>query len=73
VSWSSILSGILAVIAFIRELLEFKRDADAREAGRDDLAADINKETVDALDRMAQVDPNPSDDAVANSMRTGQF
>lgn len=72
-SWSSILSGILAVIAFIRELLEFKRDADAREAGRDDLAADINKETVDALDRMAQVDPNPSDDAVANSMRTGQF
>lgn len=34
-SWSTIVSGILAVIAFIRELLAFKQSADDRQAGAD--------------------------------------
>lgn len=34
-SWSAIVSGILAVVAFIRELLAFKQSADDRQAGAD--------------------------------------
>lgn len=50
-SWSTIVSGLLAVIAFIRELLAFKRSADDRQAGADAAVIAGRKEEDDALAR----------------------
>jgi hypothetical protein len=50
-SWSAIVSGILAVVAFIRELLAFKQSADDRQAGADAAINAGRKEEDDALAR----------------------
>lgn len=50
-SWSAIVSGILAVIAFIRELLAFKQSADDRQAGADAAVNAGRKQEDDDLAR----------------------
>lgn len=43
-----------------------------REAGASSTAAKVNAETVEIQDAVDSV-PRPSDDAVADSLRTGRF
>jgi hypothetical protein len=72
-SWSAILSAIAGLVGLIRDFFSWKKSTDDRKAGADDVAAKVNKDTSDAQDRMARVDDNPSDDAVAGRMRSGTF
>jgi hypothetical protein len=68
----SIAEAIAAVVGFLRDLLGWKQRAEDRQAGRDETAAKINAETVETKDAMDDV-ARPSDDAVADSLRTGKF
>ena len=68
----SIASAIAAVFGFLRSLLGLKQRAEDRQAGRDEVTAKVNSETVETKDAMENV-PRPSDDAVADSLRTGKF
>jgi hypothetical protein len=64
-----------AVAAFFKIILTFlglqNREAD-RQAGRDEVTAKTNAKTVEKQDAMASV-ARPSDDAVADSLRSTKF
>ena len=68
----SIAQAIAAVFGFLRDLLGLKQRAEDRQAGRDEVTAKTNSETVETKDAMDDV-ARPSDDAVADSLRTGKF
>lgn len=68
----SIAKAIAAVVGFLRDLLGWKQRAEDRQAGRDEVTAKVNSETVETQDAMANVD-RPSDDSVADSLRSGKF
>jgi hypothetical protein len=69
----SILEALSAFFGFLRDLLERRERDEAKQAGKDELSAQVNKETADAQERMAGVDSKPSDDAVADKLQTGRF
>lgn len=68
----TIARAIAAVFGFLRDLLGWKQRAEDRQAGRDEVVAKVNAETVETKDAMDDV-ARPSDDAVADSLRTGKF
>lgn len=62
------------LVAFLRGWLSDIRSAEAqKQAGRDEVATKINKESADAEKRMAEVSDNPTDDDVARRMQSGTF
>lgn len=68
----SIASAIAAVFGFLRDLFGMKQRAEDRQAGRDEVTAKVNSETVETKNAMEDV-ARPSDDSVADSMRSGKF
>lgn len=68
----SIASAIAAIFGFLRDLLGLQHRAEDRQAGRDEVRAEVSAktlETQDAMDRVAR----PSDDSVSDSLRSGKF
>ena len=68
----SIASAIAAFFGFLRDLLSGKRREEDRQAGRDEVRAEVNEKTLEKKDAMDSV-ARPTDDAVSDSMRTGKF
>ena len=70
---TSVLSIIASVFKLLQWLASFVEGEKNKQAGRDEISAQVNKEAADAQERMAKVDDNPSDDAVAGRMSGGTF
>ncbi len=68
----SIAKALAAFFGLLRDLLGLKQREEYRQAGRDEVAAKTNAETVEIKDAVDSV-PRPSDDAVADSLRNGRF
>jgi hypothetical protein len=68
----SIASAIAAVFGFLRDLLGGKRREEDRQAGRDEVIAKTNAKTVETKDAMDSI-ARPTDDDVADSMRSNRF
>jgi hypothetical protein len=68
----SIASAIAAVFGFLRDLLGGKRREEDRQAGRDEVRAEVNAKTLETKNAMDSV-VRPTDDAVSDSMRSGKF
>lgn len=68
----SIASAVAAFFGFLRDLLGWQHRAEDRQSGRDEVTAKVNAETLETKNEMDAV-PRPSDDAVADSLRTGKF
>jgi hypothetical protein len=51
---------------------EYRADQALKQAGRTEVASEVNAKTVEMQDAMEAV-ARPSDDAVADSLRTGKF
>jgi hypothetical protein len=68
----SIASAIAAVVGFLRDLLGWKRREEDRQAGRDEVRAEVNSKTLETKNAMDSV-ARPTDDAVDDSLRTGKF
>lgn len=67
----ALLLGALAKLA-LDAFTKVRADAALKQAGAAETAARTNAETVETQDAMDEV-PRPSDDAVADSLRTGKF
>lgn len=63
--------GALAKLA-LDALGEYRASKALREAGALQTANKVNLETLETVDAMENV-PRPSDDAVADSLRSGKF
>ncbi|MBR1170549.1 hypothetical protein [Bradyrhizobium liaoningense] len=62
-----------ALAKFLLDLWnDHQADQALKQAGRAEVAAKVNAETVETIDAMDQV-RRPSDDAVADSLRSRQF
>ena len=70
---STILTLIANVFALLRWIAEFVSAEKNKQAGRDEVNSQVNKEAADAEKRMAEVPDNPSDDDVSSRMRDGSF
>ncbi len=68
----SIAKAVYAFFSFLSNLLGWRQRAEDRQAGRDEVAAKVNSEALETKDAMDSV-PRPSDDAVADSLRSGKF
>lgn len=68
----SAIKALAAFFGFLRDLLGLKQRAEDRQAGRDEVTAKTNAETLEAKDAMDAV-ARPSDDAVADSLRRNEF
>lgn len=68
----SALKAISAIVGFLRDLLGWKQRAEDREAGRNEVKAAVNAETLETKDAMDSV-ARPTDDAVSERLRTGRF
>jgi len=69
-SWLSIVSSLLSLLRWFANWIEGEKN---RQAGRDEITAQVNKEAADAQERMAEVNDNPTDSDVADRMRNGTF
>jgi hypothetical protein len=68
----AIISAVAAFFNAVRALLGLQnREAD-RQAGRDEVRAEVNAKTVEKQDAMGNV-ARPSDDDVSDSMQSGRF
>ena len=68
----SALKAISVIVGFLRDLLGWKQRAEDRQAGRDEVTAKVNSETLETKNAMDSV-ARPTDDAVADSLRSGKF
>lgn len=68
----AIAKAVAAFFGLLRELLGWKQREEDREAGRDDVRHQVTRETLETKDAMDDV-ARPSDDAVADSLRSGKF
>jgi hypothetical protein len=68
----SIAAAIAAFFGFLRDLLGGQRREEDRQAGRDEVRADVNSKTLEKKNAMDSV-ARPTDDAVDDSLRTGKF
>ena len=68
----SIAKAVYAFFSFLSGLIGWRQRAEDRQAGRDEVTAKVNSETLETKDAMDSV-PRPTDDAVADSLRTGKF
>lgn len=64
----AVAGGFKLWTAFFRD----KKVEDAFQAGRNDVRAQVSKETLDVKEAMDDV-PRPTDDAVADSLQRGKF
>lgn len=69
--------GVGLVLGALAKLLldgwnEYRADQAFKQAGAAEAAAKTNAQTVEIQDAVESV-PRPSDDAVADSLRTGKF
>lgn len=69
-SFLSIVSSVLSLLRWLASFIEGERN---KQAGRNEVTAQVNKETADAERRMAEVNDNPSDGIVVDRMRDGSF
>ena len=68
----AIISAVAAFFNAVRALLGLQnREAD-RQAGRDEVRAEVSAKTVEKQDAMGNV-ARPSDDDVSDSMQSGRF
>ena len=68
----SIASAIAAFFGFLRDLLGLQRRAEDRQAGRDEVRAEVNAKTLETQNAMDSV-ARPTDDDVADSLRSKRF
>lgn len=68
----SIASAVAAFFGFLRDLLGLQRRAEDRQAGRDEVRSEVNAKTLETEHAMESV-PRPTDDNVADSLRSGKF
>jgi hypothetical protein len=68
----SIIKTISVVVGFLRDLLGWKQRAEDREAGRNEVKAAVNAETLETKNAMDGV-ARPTDDDVSERLRTGRF
>jgi hypothetical protein len=68
----SIARAVAAIFGFLRDMLGWRQRAEDRQAGRDEVTAKVNSETVETNNAMEDV-ARPSDDAVADSLRDRKF
>jgi hypothetical protein len=66
----SIIASVLKLLQWFASFIEGEKN---KQAGRDEISAQVNKEAADAEKRMAEVADNPSDDAIADRMSNGTF
>jgi len=68
----AIMQALAALAGLLRAYLNMRDSANDRQAGRDEVAAKVNAETLETKDAMDGV-ARPSDDAVADSLRSSKF
>lgn len=68
----SIASAIAAFFGLLRDLLGFKRREEDRQAGRDEVRAEVNAKTLETQNAMDAV-PRPTDDDVSSKLQSGKF
>lgn len=68
----SIFNALAALFRLLRDLLGWKQRAEDRQAGRDEVRAEVSAKTVETQNEMDGV-ARPTDDAVADSLRDGRF
>lgn len=68
-TWGSIALAVLKLLNWILGTFSQER---WKQAGRDEVNAEINAKTAETQDAMDKVD-RPSDDAVADSLRQSKF
>lgn len=68
----SVFSAIAGFLELLSKLLGWKQRAEDRQAGRDEVTAKVNSETLETKDAMDSV-ARPTDDDVASSLRSKQF
>jgi cation transport regulator ChaB len=69
--WSTI-KALAEFLGLLRKLFDWFRDEQQKQIGRNEVAHDVTQETVEAENRMRDV-VRPSDDAVADSLRSTKF
>ena len=68
----SIAKAVYAFFSFLSGLIGWRQRAEDRQAGRDEVKAAVNAETLETKDAMDGV-ARPSDDDVARSLQSGKF
>lgn len=69
ITWSSIVLAALKLLNWIMGTVSHLR---WKQAGRDEVRAEVSAKTLETVNAMEDV-PRPTDDAVADSLRTGKF
>jgi hypothetical protein len=69
--WSTI-RALAEFLGLLRKLFDWFRDEQQKQIGRNEVAHDVTQETAEAENRMRDV-VRPSDDAVADSLRSTKF
>jgi hypothetical protein len=71
VSWASLITAALKLITILADLFRSAKD---RKAGRDEVAAKVNRETAEIEHEMAEIGARPRTDAdVTDAMQSGRF
>lgn len=68
----SIAKSVYAFFSFLSGLLGWRQRAEDRQAGRDEVKAAVNAQTLETKNAMDDV-ARPSDDDVSRSLRDKQF
>lgn len=66
------LKGLASLIGIIKRLLEWFIAKENQQIGRNEANYDVTRKTAETENRMRDVE-RPSDDDVADSMRSGKF
>jgi hypothetical protein len=68
-TWASV---VLAALKFLNWIMGTVSQLRWKQAGRDEVRAEVNAKTLETQDAMDRV-TRPTDDDVADSLRTGKF
>lgn len=68
----AIAKAVYAFFSFLSGLLGWKQRAEDREAGRNEVKAAVNAETLETKNAMDSV-ARPSDDDVSSRLQSGKF
>jgi hypothetical protein len=68
----SIIKAVSVFFGLLRDLVGWRQREEDRQAGREEVSAKVNAETLETKDAMDSVG-RPSDDAVVDRLRSSKF